>query len=74
MRAVVWTCALSGNSLISSRNSRAAGGFDEFAGVTFGGPGERALFVADRIDSTRLSGIAPQLTATNGFAARSPVP
>ena len=28
----------------------------------------------NRIDSTRLSGIAPQLTATNGLARRSPVP
>jgi hypothetical protein len=28
----------------------------------------------NRIDSTRLSGIAPQLTATNGFDLRSPLP
>jgi len=46
---------------------RAAGGFDEFAHVAFGGAGKGAFSWPNRIDSTRLSGIAPQLTATNGF-------
>jgi len=53
---------------------RAAGGFDEFTGVAFGGAGKGALLMAEQDRLHQIIGIAPQLTATNGFDLRSPLP
>src|SRR5471032_2194963 len=69
-----FTCAVSGNSETSSRNSvppEASTNLPMWRSVA---PVNAPFSWPNRIDSTRLSGIAPQLTATNGFEARSPLP
>src|SRR5229473_3592477 len=69
-----FTWAASGNSLISSRNSvppEASTNLPVWRSVA---PVKAPFSWPNRIDSTRLSGIAPQLTATNGFDLRSPLP
>ncbi len=49
----------------------AAVGIDELAAVLFARARKRSLLRPKRMLSTRLWGIAPQLTVTKGFAARS---
>ena len=69
-----FTCAASGSSPTSSRNSvppEASTNLPMWRSVA---PVKAPFSWPNRIDSTRLSGIAPQLTATNGFALRSPLP
>src|SRR5262249_3106321 len=69
-----FTCAGGGSSPTSSRNSVppvASTNLPVWRSVAR----VKAPFSwPNRIDSTRLSGMAPQLTATNGLARRSPVP
>ena len=65
------TCAVSGSSLTSSRNSvppEASTNLPSWRSVA---PVNAPFSWPNRIDSTRLSGIAPQFTATNGLARRS---
>jgi hypothetical protein len=49
----------------------AAVGFDEFAGMLFGGAGKRPFSWPNRMLSTRFCGMAPQLTVMKGLFARS---
>src|SRR6266853_458256 len=68
------TCAAGGSSPTSSRNSvppEASTNLPVWRSVA---PVKAPFSWPNRIDSTRLSGIAPQLTATNGFDLRSPLP
>jgi len=52
----------------------AAIGFDEFAVVFSVAPVKAPFSCPNKIDSTRFSGMAPQLTAMNGFVRRVPLP
>ena len=68
------TCAAAGNSPTSSRNNvppEASTNFPTWRSVA---PVNEPFSWPNRIDSTRFSGMAPQLTAMNGLARRSPEP
>src|SRR3982074_3499723 len=68
------TCAARGSSPTSSRNSvppLASTNLPVWRSVA---PVKAPFSWPNRIDSTRLSGMAPQLTATKGLARRSPEP
>src|SRR5215467_14282373 len=69
-----FTCALSGNSETSSRNSVPPCASTNLPICRSVAPVNAPFSWPNRIDSTRLSGMAPQLTATNGFDLRSPLP
>jgi hypothetical protein len=69
-----FTCAAWRQFADLVEEQRAAGGFDELAGVLFGRAGERAFLVPEQRGLHQIFGIAPQFTATNGLARRSPEP
>ena len=66
-----FTCAAAGNSPTSSRNSVPPEASTNLPAWRSVAPVNEPFSWPNRIDSTRFSGIAPQLTATNGLARRS---
>ena len=68
------TWASSGNSPISSRNSVPPCASTNFPTCFSVAPVKAPFSCPNRIDSTRFSGSAPQLTVTNGLPRRSEPP
>ena len=68
------TCAAGGSSPTSSRNSVPPDASTNLPVWRSVAPVKAPFSCPNRSDSTRLSGMAPQLTATKGFARRSPLP
>ena len=69
-----FTCASNGSSLISSRNSVPAFASANLPVCFSVAPVKAPFSCPNRIDSTRFSGRAPQLTVTKGLPRRSELP
>src|SRR3974390_1656796 len=69
-----FACACSGSSPTSSRNNVPPSASTNLPACFSVAPVKAPFSCPNRIDSTRFSGSAPQLTATKGFALRAPEP
>jgi hypothetical protein len=69
-----FTCAAGGSSPTSSRNSVPPEASTNLPVCFSVAPVNAPFSWPNSVDSTRFSGMAPQLTAMKGFARRSPEP